>query len=574
MKRERNIWSDNHGESNFIPEYPDYSMFSLLRDTAQKYPDLDALDFQNKKITFSQMINALEDTARAFVAQGISKGDYVSVIAPNTPQALITIYALNRIGAIANMIHPLLSAAEIKRFVEKVDSVAVVTFDMLYPKLADIKWETTKQPLMILARIKDALPFYIKPLYSLKNRLKLGFNNQHNIIYWNSFIKSGKSSGVKLGADEGKGDDTAVVLYSGGTTGIPKGVMIHNRAFNCMAIQSSEIKPVDDASGMRCLAMMPTFHGFGLAMCMHVMLSFGTCAVLVPKFDFQAVSKLIFKKKINFIYAVPAMFEALSRTEEIEKEDLSFIKMIAFSGDRCSDKLLNRMNKYLEKGGSSARMTEAYGLTESLSGVCISPFFKMKKGSTGLPFPDNEIKICEIGTQNEVACGEDGEICVTGPTQMKGYFENETETSHALQVHADGKRWLHTGDIGCVDEEGYLYFRQRHCRMIITAGYNVYPTQIEDLIMKCAGVAQCCVIGAEDRVLGQKIIAFVQPVSMSADTEALREKITEQCKANLAEFSLPREIIFREKLPATAMGKVDFKVLMAEMKANGEVSVC
>lgn len=573
MKRERNIWSANHGDDNFIPEYPDYSMFSLLKDTAQKYPDLDALDFQNKKITFSEMINTIEDTARAFLAQGISKGDYVSIIAPNTPQALISIYALNRIGAIANMIHPLLSAAEIKKFVEKVDSVAVITFDMLYPKFADIKWETKKQPLMILARIKDALPFYIKPLYSLKNKLHLEFNEAHNIAYWNDFIKRGKQAEIELKDDEGKGDDTAVILYSGGTTGIPKGVMIHNRAFNCMAIQSSEIKPVDDASGMKCLAMMPTFHGFGLAMCMHVMLSFGTCAVLVPKFDFQAVSKLIFKKKINFIYAVPAMFEALSRTEEIEKEDLSFIKMIAFSGDRCSDKLLKRMNRYLEKGGSPARMTEAYGLTESLSGVCISPFFKMKEGSTGLPFPDNEIKICEIGTQNEVPCGEDGEICVTGPTQMKGYFENETETAHALQVHADGKKWLHTGDIGCVDEEGYLYFKQRHCRMIITAGYNVYPTQIEDVIMKCAGVAQCCVIGAEDRVLGQKIIAFVQPVSINGDPDMLREEIMEQCRENLAEFSLPREIVFREKLPATAMGKVDFKVLMAELKTNGDASV-
>ena len=572
MKRNPTIWSANHGKDNFIEEYPDFSMVSLIKQTAEKYPDLPAIEFQSRVTTFSQMMNQVELVAKSFLTQGISKGDYVSIIAPNTPQALISIYALNRIGAVANMIHPLLSSAEIKRFVEKVDSVAVITFDMLYPKFAEIKWETTKQPLMILARINDALPFYIKPLYGLKNRVKLSFNKEHNIIYWNQFLKNGKKAKIKLEPDEGKGDDTAVILYSGGTTGIPKGVMIHNRAFNCMAIQSSEIKPVDDASGMRCLAMMPTFHGFGLAMCMHVMLSFGTCAVLVPKFDFQAVSKLIFKKKINFIYAVPALFEALSRTEEIEKEDLSFIKMIAFSGDRCSEKLLKRMNKYLEKGGSTARMTEAYGLTESLSGVCISPFFKMKEGSTGLPFPDNEVKIVKIGTQEEVPVGEDGELCTTGPTLMKGYYENEVETARALQKHSDGKTWLHTGDIACVDDDGYVYFRQRHCRMIITAGYNVYPTQIEDVIMKCVGVTQCCVIGVEDRVLGQRIIAFIQPASMDADLEKTREKIMEECRQNLAEFSLPREIIFREKLPATAMGKVDFKVLMAEMKTKGAVS--
>ena len=568
MKRTPTIWSANHGADNFIPEYPEFSMVSLLKQTAEKYPDLPAIEFQGRVTSFAKMIEQIELVAASLKAYGINKGDYVSIIAPNTPQALITIYAVNRIGAIANMIHPLLSTAEIKKFVEHVNSKAVLTFDMLYHKFADIKWETEQEPLVILARIKDALPVYLQPLYALKNKIELCFNPAHKTVYWNDFLKKGKPTVDKLQPDDGKGDDIAVILYSGGTTGIPKGVMIHNRAFNCMAIQSSEIKPIDNAAGTKCLAMMPTFHGFGLAMCMHVMLSFGTCAVLVPKFDFQAISKLIFKRKINFIYGVPALFEALSRTEEIEKKDLSFIKMIAFSGDRCSEKLLKRMNNYLEKGGSTARMTEAYGLTESLSGVCISPFFKMKAGSTGLPFPDNEIKIVAIGTEDEVPVGEDGEICVTGPTQMKGYYNNEVETANAIRVHADGKKWLHTGDIGCVDDEGYLYFRQRHCRMIITAGYNVYPTQIEDVIYKCKGVALCCVIGEEDRALGQRIVAYVQPNSMDMDLDQLREKIMQLCKENIAEYALPREIVFREALPKTAMGKVNFKALMEEKRVK------
>jgi long-chain acyl-CoA synthetase len=188
----------------------------------------------------------------------------------------------------------------------------------------------------------------------------------------------------------------------------------------------------------------------------------------------------------------------------------------------------------------------------------------MKEGSTGLPFPDNEVKIVAIGTQDEVPVGEDGEICVTGPTQMKGYYNNEAETAVALRIHADGKRWLHTGDIGCVDEEGYLYFRQRHCRMIITAGYNVYPTQIEDVIYKCNGVALCCVIGEEDRALGQKIVAYVQPNSMDMNLDELRQRIMQLCKDNIAEYALPRDIVFREALPKTAMGKVNFKALMEE----------
>ena len=570
MKRERNIWSDNHSTENFRPEYPEFSMVSLLKETADKYPDYYALNFQNKKITFAQMIEQIELVAQSLLASGVKKGDFVSVVAPNTPQALISVYAINRMGAVANMIHPLLSANEIKKFVEHVDSKAVITFDMLYPKLSEITWETTTKPVIVLARIADALPIYLKPLYLLKNKVEINPNPNHDVIYWNDFLKRGKQRKEPLPVDDGKGDDIAAILYSGGTTGIPKGVMIHNRAFNCMAVQAEEIKRdnTKNAAGKKALALMPVFHGFGLAMCMHVMLYFGMQVFLVPKFDFKACTKLIFKNKINHVYAVPALFEAFSRSEEIEKRDLSFLEMVAFSGDKCSDKLHNRMNKYLKNGGSSEQMTEAYGLTECLSAACISPFFAHKQGSTGLPLPDNKIKICKIGTHEEVPRGEDGEICITGPTLMKGYYKNEAETKIALQQHDDGLTWLHTGDLGCMDEDGYLWYRQRHCKMIITSGYNIYPSQIEEVINGCNGVTVSCVVGIEDRSVGQRVVAVVQPTSIDADLESLRKRILEECKKNVAEYAMPREVVFREEIPRTAMGKVNFKALTAEMNSK------
>lgn len=570
MERCRNIWSDNHAPENFRPEYPEFSMVSLLKETAEKYPDYYALNFNNKKITFAQMIETIETVAQALLASGVKKGDFVSVVAPNTPQALISVYAINRMGAVANMIHPLLSANEIKKFVEHVDSKAVITFDMLYPKLAEIEWETTVKPVIVLARIADALPVYLKPLYLATNKVKFTPNPDHNIIYWNAFLKQGKQRKESLPVDDGKGDDIAAILYSGGTTGIPKGAMIHNRAFNCMAIQAEEIKRdnTKDAAGKKALALMPVFHGFGLAMCMHTMLYFGMQVFLVPKFDFKACTKLIFKNKINHVYAVPALFEALSRSEEIEKQDLSFLEMVAFSGDKMSDKLHNRMNKYLKNGGSSEQMTEAYGLTECLSAACISPFFAHKQGSTGLPLPGNKIKICKVGTHEEVPIGEDGEICITGPTLMKGYYQNEVETKIALQQHDDGEVWLHTGDVGCMDEDGYLYYRLRHCKMIITSGYNIYPTQIEEVINGVNGVAASCVIGIEDRSVGQRVVAVVQPANINADLEPLRERILDACKKNVAEFAMPREVIFKEELPRTRMGKIDFKNLTADMNAK------
>lgn len=571
MKRTPSIWSENHAKEYFRDEYPEFSMFSLLQETALKYPDYTALEFQNKKTTYSQMISQIELTAQALLSSGVKKGDFVSVITPNMPQALIMVYAINRIGAVANMIHPLLSATEIKDMIENVDSAAILTVDMIYPKFAQLEWKTSRKPVMILARITDALPFYAKPIYAAKNKLNLQFNPSHDIIYWNDFLKKGKARKEQLPPDDGKGDDLAVIHYSGGTSGTPKGVMLHNRAFNSMAVQCSEIKRADNVAGKKGLALMPTFHGFGLGICMHTMLYFGTHIILVPKFSTNDCAKLIFKKKINYIYAVPTLYEALSRTEEIEKEDLSFMDMVAVSGDVCSRELMNRMNRYLEKGGSKARMTEAYGQTESLSGFCINPFFAPRENSVGIPFPDMEMKIVKPGTQETLPPGEDGEICSTGPTQMKGYFKNEAETAKALQVHADGKTWLHTGDIGCMDEDGYFYFRQRYSRMIITSGFNVYPTQIEDVISKCNGVSMCCVVGVKDRIVGQRIAAVIQPTSMDIDLDALRKQIIKACEENVAAYAMPQEIIFRETLPTTALGKVSAKQLTEELNNKKKV---
>lgn len=567
MLRNPTFWSEHHGKDNFIKEYPEYSMYACVHKTAEKYPGYVALEFQNKKTTYSEMISQIELIARALLESGIKKDDHVSVVAPNTPQAICMVYAINRIGAVANMIHPLLSAGEVKQLIENVESVAVLTFDLLYQKFAEIKWETPRKPLMIVARIADALPFYLKPLYLIKNKLDITFNPEHEIIYWNEFLKKGKLGKAKLTEDNGKGEDVAAILYSGGTTGLPKGVMLQNKAFNATVVQSSEIKPYDvkDRAGKKVLGLMPVFHGFGLAMCVHMTLAEGGHLCLVPKFDYKDCAKLIFKKKINHIYAVPALYEALCRSEEIEKEDLSFIDMVVVGGDKCVKKLITRMDKYLEKGNSKARLLDAYGLTESVSGVCINPFFAKREDSIGRPFPDNEVKVVKIGTQEEVPCGEDGELCFSGPTRMLGYYNNEEETARVLQKHTDGKIWVHTGDIGCIDEDGYIYYRQRYSRMLIVAGNNVYPTQIENVINTCKNVNTSCVIGVTGKASIQKIVAVVQPTSMNIDFSQLREEILKACKKNVADYAIPQEIVFREEMPKTAMGKVSFKALTEEM---------
>ena len=567
MKREKSIWYGHQNPEKWLPEYPEYSMYEHLRKGAEKYPNLTAVEFQGKKYTYKKLIENIEKVAKSLVAVGVKKGDAVSIVTPSTPQALFMIYAVNRIGAVANMIHPLLSTAEIQKFIEDTNSVAILTLDMIYPKFAKIKWNTSKEPKMILARIVDALPLYAKPVYASQNKLNLNFNPEHDVIYWNDLIKLGKAQNPKMTVDDGKADDNAVILYSGGTSGTPKGVMITNMNINSLAMHTYDIGGIEEVVGKKSLAVMPLFHGFGLVICVHAMLCLGFHVFLLPKYDFQECSKLIFKKKINCIYGVPGLYEALIRYPKIDTDDLSFMELLVCGGDKLPEKLQHRVNKLLKKGGAKVVLREAYGQTECVAGCSINPNWDIRIGSAGISYPDVYFKIVKPDTQEELPNGEDGELCVSGPIVMKGYYKNEEATAKSLQRHADGRIWLHTGDMFSMDNDGYIYFRQRNSRILISGGYNIYATQVEDAVCTCPAVAQCCVVGINDRIYGQKIGAFVVLNNKDADKELVKSKIMECCKNNLAEYSLPHEIIFRDEIPATNMGKVDY--LSLEKEING-----
>ncbi len=563
MRKSKTIWYEHLNPEKWNGEYPTGSLFEYIRAESEKHRNHVALVFEGKKYTYQQLVDNTESVAAALLAHNIKKGDTVSVITPNTPQAVFMFYAINRIGAVANMIHPLLSEPEIREMVTRSESKAILTLDMIYPKFAKTNWNLPQEPKMILARIADALPAFKRPVYNAKNKLKLQFNAQHDVIYWNDFVAAGKNTA--LPADDGAENDTAAILYSGGTSGTPKGVMLSNLNCNALAAHMYDVGGIEDTLGKRSLVVMPLFHGFGLFVCLHGMLSLGMELYLVPKYDFVACSKLIIKKKLNCVYGVPGLFEALLRSEYIDGADLSFMNLLVSGGDKLPEKLQSRMNKVLEKGGSKARLREAYGQTECVAGCAMNPHFDLRIGSAGIAYPDVLLKIVKNGTQEEVPVGEDGELCVSGPIVMQGYYKNESETAKALQKHADGRIWLHTGDSFAKDADGYLYFRQRNSRLIICGGYNVYATQIEEVIRTCPAVAQCCVVGKKDRIYGQKIAAFVVLNSSQADQKTVKEKIMLCCKENLSEYSVPHELIIRDELPVTKMGKVDYVALQNEI---------
>lgn len=547
MKREKTVWYEHQDPSSWRPDYPESSMYEYLKETTKKWLKYDALEFEGKRTSFQALFLQIRTVAKAFSGMDVGKGDYVTIISPNIPQAVVAFYALNSIGAIGNMLHPMLSPAEMKKAIESTNSKLILVLDMFEEKVKDLGIPT------VVMYISDALPFPKNMLYRLAKEKK-----PLKGISWTSFLRNGKNE--QFSETDGKGDDIAAIMYSGGTSGESKGVMLTNRNFNALAVQSYDTMGIVDVSGMKCLNILPIFHGTGLGVTVHSMITNGICSVLIPKFDPKKTCKLIFKEKIEFMFGVPAFYEVLTRCKEIEKQDCSFITVIGSCGDKLPEKTRQRMDSYLKKSGAPCTLTNGYGMTECTAGCCYEPYFRKKPGTSGIMNPDNICKIVEPNTDRELPHGAIGELCISGPIVMKGYYNNPEATAQTLRVHRDGIRWLHTGDAFSIDDEGYLTFHQRLDRMFIVSGFNIYPSNIEEAILSVPGILQCCVIGKEVPVVGRKIVAYV------IGRKGSESEIRAACSENLPEYSQPSEIIFLEEFPKTKMSKIDYLELERRTK--------
>ena len=556
-------WISHYGDVPFHLEYPEDSMSAVVLATAEKYPKLPALSYMGRIIPYSLLEKNIKTTAKAFSAIGIKEGDKVTVCLPNVPQAIYCLYALNYIGAIASMIHPLSAESEIEFYLRTAGSKCAITLDMFYPKFEEVM---KKYPLekLIVASAADELGLIKKTAFSIIHigkKVKLPKND--TVLKWNEFFSLGK----KFTGDDPKvrkcDKDVAVILFSGGTTGTTKGIMLSNLNFNALALQTAAMSHYDIHS-MRMLAAMPVFHGFGLGVCIHTMLVAGGLSILVPRFNVKAYANLIKTEKPNFIAGVPTLFEAITRNPYLDGVSLDFLCGVFSGGDSLSVELKKKFDKFLDDHGSPVHVREGYGTTECVTASCLTPYCEEREASIGLPYPDTYYQICAVGTCDEVPYGEDGEICLCGPSVMVGYMNNEAETANTLRVHADGNVWLHTGDLGKMDEDGFIYFKQRIKRMIITNGYNVYPSQIENILDAHPKVQMSCVICVKDPYKMQKVKAFIVLKDGIKPSESIRQELHEYCRKNIAKYALPYQIEFREELPKTLVGKVAYTVLEKE----------
>ena len=561
-------WLKYYGNTPANLDYPHDTMYQMVAKAAEQYPANIAYSFMGKQTRFDIFLQRIEAAAKGLYNMGIRKGDKVTICMANTPQAVDCFYALNRIGAIPNMIHPLSAAKEIAFYLNFSKSKAILTLAQFYDKVASIRNQLENPTKILIARITDELPMPKSLLYPLT---KGGKADKPPVgdgyTLWTDMVAAGKDT--QLPADDGKYDECGAILYSGGTTGTTKGIMLSNLNFNALGLQTIAASGYGSVAGMKMLSIMPVFHGFGLGIGIHTALIGGATCILIPQFSVKVYADTLKKQKPNLIPGVPTLFEALLRAEDLANTDLSFLKGIFSGGDSLSPELKKKVDTFLKERGSSEQIREGYGTTECVTASCLTPKDYARDGSIGVPFPDTYYKVVKPGTTEECEPNTEGEICVSGPTVMMGYMDNPEETAQTLRTHEDGRIWLHTGDLGHMDEDGFVYFRQRLKRMIISSGYNVYPSQLENIIDGHEKVLLSCVIGVKDSYRGQKIRAYVVPMPGVDPTEQLKKELLSYCSEQVAKYAAPKELIFRTELPKTLVGKVAYRVLEEEAAIEG-----
>ena len=558
-------WLAFYGDVPETLDYPEIGLYeALVRSEAQR-PDATAVDFLGATLTFREFVEAVDRCASALSEVGLGSGDRLTISMPTSPQGVIAFYAAAKLGAVASLIHPLSTAAEIEGYLNMSGSRVALTLDAFYRPFAEVRVRTPLETL-ILAKISD----YLSPTKTLGFWLTRGRKiapvpDDASVEWWSQLMAADRPEVTKASVSP---EDLVAILYSGGTTGTPKGIMLSHRNFVSEALQLAAWVHLTEHDVV--LAALPIFHGFGLAALVNAPLLHGAQVVMVPQFSPKIVAELLRTKRPTLTAGPPTLYEALARDPSLRNADLSSLRA-AFSGaDTLPEPVRERFEALVAERGGTVKLLEGYGLTEAVTAIMGMPLNEHRPGSIGVPFPDMLATICEPGTANELAAGEEGEICVSGPAVMLGYLDNPEATAASLKQHADGRTWLHTGDIGRRDADGFFYFISRLKRMIKSSGFNVYPAQVEAVLYEHPAVAEACVVGIPDEAQGERVKAFVVPNTSAQPGTELERELIQLCRERLIKWSCPREVEFRRELPKTRVGKVDFVALVQSEPEHSE----
>lgn len=556
-------WLKYYGDVPEHVDYPEITLYEAVMKTVKKNPDAIAYDFLGYTSTYGRFSEEIDKCADALAALGLKKGDSITISMPTSPQGIICFYAVNKLGGVASMIHPLSPPKEIEFYLNISKSKFALTIDAFYGNFNQVMHATGCKKL-ILARIPDYLGLIKRVGFNLTKGRKIPkVPADDRVIWWKDMMSGTYPKAPMANMNT---HDTAVILYSGGTTGVPKGIMLSHYNFISEGMMVSCWGKLNETD--KVLAILPIFHGFGLGVCVNAAFMGGGRSILVPQFTPEDVARLIKSKRPTFVIGVPTLYQALNKNKDFQKTDLSCLRGCFSGADTLPREVKEEFEAIVKRQGGNVKLLEGYGLTEAVTAIMATPLSEYRENSIGIPFPDIDAKVVKMGTTDDIAVGEEGELCVKGPAVMLGYLDKPDETAKVLKKHADGNEWLHTGDMVHMDEDGFFFFKQRIKRMIKSSGVNVYPGQVEDVLRKHPAVDMACVIGVPDKSQVSRVKAFVVLKDTSKESREMADELIRHCAEHLLKWSCPREIEFRGDLPKTLVGKVAFNVLEEEEKSK------
>ena len=551
-------------DQKFIDQtLPALSAFEYVCQRSKNHLNDTALDYYGRKFTYADLIVNVKKTAAALRGAGVKKGDIITVVSIMTPEIIALFYAADMMGATLNLVDPRYSVEGIREYIEEVDSHLLVCLNVVYERCRQAAKRTNVEKVIVLSPA-DSLP----PVMAVGYKLTTPDKNKYasNVIRWKQFIKGGE--GQSTAAEPYDPDHACVVVHTGGTTGSPKGVMLTDDCFNGIALQF-QAYPKLFHRGQKLMNIMPPFIAYGFACGIHLPLVLGFTVIIIPNLDPAKLGSLVLKHKPEHMFGVPTHYQQLASDPKLRDKDLSFIINYAAGGDSLSRGAEQTVNDFLAAHGARYPIAKGYGMTEVSSAATVAAGLDNKPGSVGIPMVNTVVAAFEPGTDQELPIGQRGELCISGPCLMKGYYNKPEETAILLRRHPDGRVWAHTGDMGYLDEDGFVYLDSRIKRMIIRHdGFKVFPSMIENVVSRHPAVHQCSVVGCADKDHTQGRLPFVYIV-LKADTTAKKKQVIRElermCAEELPEYVQPVAYKFIPSMPMTPVGKVDYRQLEADI---------
>lgn len=550
-------WLKYYNLENLDIQLPQKTIYQYMYDNNNSHSGRIAINYFGNKIEYKEMFKMIEKAVKSFTNIGVKQGEIVTLCTVTTPEIIYCVYALNRLGAIVHLIDPRTSEEGIIKYLKETNSKKLITIDPLFDKVKNIPLKLEMDKIIVISPL-NSLPF-TKRIMATRKKKELNLSTSFST--WETFIKNGQ--GVKNIHDvEYKKSSPAIIVHTGGTTGVPKGVLLSNDNLNAMAHQY-RYSGMNLQPGQKFLNIITPSFAYGISNSIHLPLCLGMVDVIIPKFDPNSFDEYLLKYKPNHTLGVPKYWEILTKSQKLKNKDLSFLLSAGCGGDHLPEDTEQKILNFLKEHRSPSKVAKGYGMTEVSSAACVCKNECNEIGSVGIPLINSSIAIFEPETDKELQYNEIGEICINTPTMMIGYYKNEYETNKVIKTHQDGKQWIHTGDLGYIDNDGRLFVKGRIKRMIIKRGWKIFPSEIERIIKLNPYVEDCCVVGSFHPEFGQvprAHIRFKEEIGNNVDNNL--NLIYELCKNNLPEYAIPEDFIIEElPFPLTNMGKIDYKIL-------------